>query len=102
MIYNYIDNPIKYMFLKQYIPENFKSGKEYTVTSRVHTYSTWGTEEETIAFAQLSSFDVMVYTQYKTWAHYKHNPLNKETSEKAFYLMNESGYHFDPICNGIL
>ena len=102
VICNYIDNPIKYAFLKQYIPERFKSGKEYTVTSRMHTYTTWGTEVEIIAFAQLSGFDVMVFTEHKTWACYKHDPLNKETSDRAFYLMNESGYHFDPIFNGIL
>ena len=29
ILYNYISNPLKYNILQPYIPEDFKSGKEY-------------------------------------------------------------------------
>ena len=100
MICNYIANPVKYSILKAYIPQTYKSGKEYIVTTNMHFFHTWGTEVEIFAFTQLSGFDVYVYTSHKTWAVYQ-SDTNK-WSEKAFYLSNESGSHFDPIINAKL
>ena len=102
VVCNYIDNPLKYPFLKAYIPKQFSMGKEYTVSMNMHNFSTWGTEIEIIAFAKLSGFDVVVFTQHKTWAKYKHDPFNNNSLDRAFYLSNESCCHFDPIFNVIL
>ena len=57
----------------------------------------WGTELEIISFAQLTSFDVYVFTQQGLWARYSHDPKNSDCSKNAFYMSNESGSHFDPI-----
>ena len=49
LVCNYIDNPLKDPFLKVYIPEQFSTGKEYTVAKNMHNFSTWRTEIEIIA-----------------------------------------------------
>ena len=93
----YISNPLKYNILQLYIPEEFKSGKEYITKLSMWTFSTWGTEVEFIAFAPLSGFDVKVFTPQKQWALYCNDGITAEPSKRCFYLSNESGYHFDPI-----
>ena len=94
---NYISNPLKYNILQPYIPEDFKSGKEYITKQSMQMFSTWGTEVEIIAFTQLSGFDVKVFTPQKQWALYCNDGITGEPSERCFHLSNESGYHFDPI-----
>ena len=76
-----------------------KWGKKYTTSTRMRNFTTWGTELEIIAFAQLSGFDVYIYTQQGSWARYSHDPINSEYSKTAFYMTNESGSHFDPVFN---
>ena len=60
-------------------------------------FCSWATEVEIFAFAQISGFDIYVYRSHKNWASYQSDPNCK--SEKAFYLSNRSGYHFDPVLN---
>ena len=64
-----------------YIPSNYKTGKEYVVVSNMHNYTTWGTEVEIIAMAQISGFDVMVYTAQGDWVHYKSSVIDSEATE---------------------
>ena len=63
----------------------------------MHTFSTWGTEVEIIAFAQIAEFDVKVYTAQNQWALFSHDPIKGESSDRCFYLSNASCDHFDPI-----
>ena len=100
IICNYIDDPVKHNLLSAYIPGEFCTGKQYTKSRNMHHFSTWGTELEIIAFAQISGFDVLVYTPQKQYARYSADPVNSIVSEKAFYLSNKSGFHFDPIFDG--
>ena len=67
IVCNYISNPVKYNWLKTYLPSNYKSGKDYIVASNMHNFPTWGTEVELIALAQISGFDIYVYTQNNGW-----------------------------------
>ena len=60
VVCNYIDNPMKHTFLRPYIPENFATGKQHMTSKNMCNFSTWGTEVEIIAFAQISGFDVIV------------------------------------------
>ena len=99
VICNYIKNPVKHRVLKQFIPNLYATGKEYTVRTMTGNFTTWGTELEIIAFTQLTGFNVFVFTQQKSWARYSHDPINSSSSERAFYLTNESGSHFDLIFN---
>ena len=95
---NYISNPIKHKWLQSYLPSPFKNGKEYILKTNMRNFSTWGTEVEIVAFAQLSGFDIYVYTEHN-WLRYSHCIDNgeDEKSERAFYISNESGNHFDPV-----
>ena len=63
----------------------------------MHTFTTWGTKVEIVAFAQLSGFDVKVFTAQRQWALFSHDPVKGESSSKCFYLSNISRDHFDPI-----
>ena len=62
VICNYICNPVKHIFLSPYFPTAYKSGKEYVPGRNMCTFTTWGTEVEIVAFAQLTGFDIKVFT----------------------------------------
>ena len=51
VICNYIDNPVKHVFLKPFIPEKYQIGKQDTTSTQMHNFTTWGTELEMISFA---------------------------------------------------
>ena len=67
VVCNYISNPVKYKWLQAYIPSQFKSGKDYIISSAMHNFSTWGTKVEIITMAQISGFDIYVYTRNSGW-----------------------------------
>ena len=98
MICNYICNPVKYAKLKQYILEEFTSRRDYIQHKNMHHFHTWGTQVEIFAFTQLSRYDIYVYTQLGEWALF--NSEHNAQTEKAFYLNNECGVHFNPVLNG--
>ena len=82
-----------------YILPKYKHGKDYIIGTSMHNFITWGTEVEIIALAQISGFDIYVYTQNKEWLWYAscmHFGVD-ENSERAFYISNNSGSHFDPV-----
>ena len=56
VVCNYISNPVKYKWLQAYIPSRFKSGNDYEWSSNMCSFTTWGTEVEIIAMAQISGF----------------------------------------------
>ena len=101
VIYNYICNPVNYASLKTYIPEKVQNWLKNTYKNRnMCHFHTWGTEVEIFAFAQLSIYDMYVYTQQGQWALF--NSEQDAQIEKAYYINNESGDHFNPVLNGIL
>ena len=63
----------------------------------MRSFTTWGTEVKIVAFAQLTGFDVKVYTVHNQWALFSHDPLKGESSRSCFYLSNAGSSHFDPI-----
>ena len=66
----------------------------------MHSFTTWGTEVEIKVMAQISGFDIHVYTQ-NGWLQYSHCIDNGEDeNEQAFYISNESGCHFDSVFDG--
>ena len=95
VICNYIDNPVKFNKLKQYILTKFNSVKQYTLAQNICNFTTCGTEVEIIAFAQLSGFNVVVFIEMQQSAMYRHDKT--ELSDCKFYLSNASGCHFDPV-----
>ena len=87
------------MVISTYLLVQFPSGREYKNTSNMQNFTTWGTEVEIIAMAQISGFDIYVFTQHN-WLRYSHciNDMD-EKSQHAFFLSNALGCHFDPIFN---
>ena len=67
IVCNYISNPVKYKWLQTYLAPKYKSGKDYVVASGMCNFTTWGTEVEIIALAQISGFDIYIYTQNNNW-----------------------------------
>ena len=100
VICNYICNPVNYASLKTYIPEQFQMGREYIQSRNMHHFHMWGTEVEIFPFAQLSGHDIYVYTQQGQWALF--NSQQDGKMEKAFYISNASGAHFNPVLDGNL
>ena len=99
IVCNYISNPVKYKWLQMYLALKYKNGKDYVVASGMHNFTTWGTEVEIIALAQISGFDIYIYTQNNDWLQYAScipNGVNKK-SACAFYISNKSGSHFNPV-----
>ena len=47
--------------------------------------------------AQMSDFDILVYTAQGAWVHYTSSVTDNSYMTRAFYLSNKSGYHFDPV-----
>ena len=74
---NYILKPVKYKCLLAYIPNRFKSRNDYVQSSNMCSFTTWGTEVEIIAMAQISGFDIYMYTQ-NGWLRYSHCIENGE------------------------
>ena len=91
---NYISDPRNCDKIKEFIPD-YKSGKDYVNSTSMCHNVTWSTEVEIICIAQMSGADVVVYTQHGIWARYCANKYKK--SNEAFYLMNSSSSHFDPV-----
>ena len=65
----------------------------------MRSFTTWRTEVEIFALAQISGFDIIVFTQYKQWIHYFHCVTETEYDKNqcAFFMSNKSGSHFDPV-----
>ena len=61
----------------------------------MRNYFTLGTEVKLIAFAQISGFDVVVFTEHHEFATCRHN--STDFSNRKFYISKKSGCHFDPI-----
>ena len=81
--------------MKPYICQKFKSGKDYLAATGMEMSTTWASEVELFACAQLTGKDVFVYTK-NAWQRYACNPEGKQT-KAAFYLSNVSGDHFNAV-----
>ena len=51
------------------------------VVSNMCSYQTWATEVKIITIAQISGFDVLVYTAQGDWVHYKSSTIDNEVTE---------------------
>ena len=56
----------------------------------MHSFTSWGTDVDIIALAQIAGFDIYVYTLNGDWLWYRHNIDNgeDEKSECAFFISN--------------
>jgi hypothetical protein len=91
-----IENPITFNKLRQYVPVKFKNGKDYVRQKRMRGTG-WATEVELFAVAQLTGFDVVVYSASGHWLRHAASGDSAVSSEFAFYLDNRTGDHYNPI-----
>lgn len=96
-ICNYIQDPSNIADLRQHIPTQYKTGRDYIVQTGRRRNTSWCTEVEIFAFAQLTGFDVLVYSTSHKWLMYTKDSCGIRTTDTAFYINNVSGCHFDPV-----
>ena len=96
-ICNYIENPQNIKCLRQHIPIEYTTGRKYVLATGRRKESCWCTDVEIFAFTQITGYDVMVYTNTGKWLMYTKSSCGSRTTERAFYINNISGGHFDPV-----
>ena len=94
-IVKYIVNPEYLVRLRSYIPQGFSTGEEYVKAMQMHLSTTWATEVELFACAQLSEKDVVCYFG-KQWLRYHASGNQKKPTRNAFFIANY-GQHFTAV-----
>ena len=95
-IVKYIMNPDNLVRLRSYIPQEFSTGEEYVKAKQMHLSTTWATEVELFACAQLSGKDVVCYFG-KQWLRYPVSGNQKKPTRNAFFIANCYGQHFTAV-----
>ena len=91
-IVEYIVNPDNSAKLRSYIPQEFSTGDEYVKATQMNLPTTWATEVELFACAQLSGKDAVCYFG-KQWLRYPASGNQKKPTRNAFFIANY-GQHF--------
>ena len=94
-IVEYIVNPDNLAKLRSYIPQVFSTGHEYVEATEMNLPTTWATEVELFACAQLSGKDVVCYFG-KQWLRYPASGNQKKPIRNAFFIANY-GQHFTAV-----
>ena len=94
-IVEYIVNPENLVRLRSYIPQEFSTGEEYVKAMQMHLSTTWVTEVELFACAQLSGKDVVCYFG-KQWLRYPASGNQMKPTRNAFFIANY-GQHFTAV-----
>ena len=95
-IVEYIMNPDSLLKLRSYISQEFSTGEEYVKTKKMHLSTTWATEVELFACAQLSGKDVVSYF-CKQWLRYPACANQKKPTRNAFFIANCYGQQFTAV-----
>ena len=95
-IVEHIMNPDNLVKLRSYIPQEFSTGEEYVKAKQMHLSTTWATEVELFACAQLSGRDVVCYFG-KQWLRYPASGNQKKPSRNAFFIASCYGQHFTAV-----
>ena len=94
-IIEYIMDPNNYDKLRSYIPQHYPSGEEYIQGEALAHLTTWATEVELFACAQLSDKDVVCYCH--RWLRYPASGNPRKPTRNAFFIANKRGNHFNPV-----
>ena len=94
-IVEYIVNPDNLAKLRSYIPQEFSTGHEYVEATQMNLPTTWATEVELFACAQLSGKDVVCYFG-KQWLRYPASGNQNKPTRNAFFIANY-GQHFTAV-----
>ena len=95
-IVDYIMDPNNFDKLRSYIPQHYPSGEAYIQGEAMADLTTWATEVELFACAQLSGKDIMCYC-HRTWLRYPASGNPRKPTRSAFFIANKNGNHFNPL-----
>ena len=95
-IVDYIMDPNNIDKLRSYIPQHYPSGEAYIQGEAMGDLTTWATEVELLACAQLSGKDIMCYC-HRTWLRYPASGKPRKPTRSAFFIANKNGNHFNPV-----
>ena len=95
-IIEYIVDPNNFDKLRSYIPQHNLSGEAYIQGEAMADLTTWATEIELFACAQLSDKDVVCYCHRK-WLRYPASGNPRKPTRNAFFISNKRGNHFNPV-----
>ena len=95
-IIDYIMDPNNFDKLRSYIPQHYPSGEAYIQGEAMADLTTWATEVELFACAQLSSKDIVCYC-HRRWLRYPASGNLRKPTRSAFFVANKNGNHFNPV-----
>ena len=95
-IVDYIMDPNNIDKLRSYIHQHYPSGEAYIQGDAMADLTTWTTEVELFACAQLSGKDIVCYC-HRTWLRYPASGNPRKPTRSAFSIANKIGNHFNPI-----
>ena len=94
-----IDNimdPNNFDKLRSYIPQHYPSGQVYIQGEAMADLTTWATEVELFACAQLCGKDIVYYC-HSRWLRYTVSGNPRKPTRSAFFIANKNGNHFNPV-----
>ena len=95
-IVEYIMDPDNFNKLRSYIPQHYPSGEAYIQGEAMADLTTWATEVELFACAQLSGKDMVCYC-HKKWLRYAISGNPRKPTRNAFFISNKRGNHLNPV-----
>ena len=84
-IIDYIMDPNNFDKLRSYIPQHYPSGEAYIQGEAMADLTTWATEVELFACAQLCGKDIVCYS-HSRWLRYPASGNPRQTTRSAFFI----------------
>ena len=87
-IIDYIMDPNNFDKLRSYIPQHYPSGEAYIQGEAMADLTTWATEVQLFACAQLSGKDIVCYC-HRRWLRYPACGHPRKPTRSAFFIANK-------------
>ena len=95
-IIDYIIDTNNFDKLRSYIPQHYPSAEVYIQGEAMADLTTWATEVELFACAQLCGKDIVCYS-HSRWLGYTASGNPRKPTRSAFFIANKNGNHFNPV-----
>ena len=82
--------------LRSYIPQHYRSGEAYIQGEAMADLTTWATEVELFACAQLCGKDIVCYS-HSRWLRYPASGNPRKPTSSAFFFAIKNGNHFNTV-----
>ena len=95
-IIDYIMDTNNFDKLRSYIPQHYPSCEAYIQGEAMADLTTWVTEVELFACAQLCGKDIVCYS-HSRWLRYPASGNPRKPTRSAFFIANKNGNHFNSV-----